>query len=57
MKKILEYLKYPSTVQGIVVFLTAGLSALFPQYVKEIAAVGALIVGAHMTVKSDVDVK
>lgn len=57
MKKIIEFLKYPSTLQGIVVFITAGLSALFPQYAAQIASVGGLIVGGHMVVKSDVDVK
>jgi len=56
-KTVLEYLKYPSTYQGLTVLLSLAGIVISPEQQSSIAAVGAAVYGFIQVFFSDADVK
>lgn len=57
MKKLLEFLKYPSTWKGLVALLAVAGVAISPEDAEKIAAGAVTLVGVIWTFFSDTDVK
>lgn len=55
--KLLDLLRYPSTYQGIVGFLTAVGVTVKPELAEQIAAAGVAVVALIHTFVTDADVK
>lgn len=57
MQKIIDFLKYPSTWQGIVALIGALGVTLMPEQKEAIITAGVAVVGAISLFFSDTDVK
>jgi len=57
MQKLLDFLKYPSTWQGLIALLGALGVSLMPEQSEAIITAGIAIVGAISVLFSDSDVK